>query len=228
MTFLKKIDWVKWFIIVLGVWLFIYQHPYKILVTLLVIVPLITLIIHGVIGSRPGISTLFNGVLNNKSTFSPVTHIGIATMALGYRVFTDYDAENTFKLLGVGLVATFALILLLFATHKLAVSKDDSFNFIFFAPLLLFYAPTSMFAINCVHDNTEPHVYQVKVVDKSSSKSSRSDGTHHVKVTSWIPNAEPVGIEVSLDTYHDVEEGDLVNVHVRDGLFGVGWYYVEP
>ena len=57
MTALKKIDWVKWFIVVLGVWLFIYPHPYKVLVTLLVVVPLITLIIHGVIGSRPSIST---------------------------------------------------------------------------------------------------------------------------------------------------------------------------
>jgi hypothetical protein len=228
---LKRIDWVKWVIITVGVWLIIYPHPYKALVTILVIAPMITLIIHGIVGNRPSISVLFDGVLDNKSSFSPITHFCWSFVLLGFRVFMDYDPENMFVMMGVGLVSAFIPCLLLLSTHRLADKKDEmaGSNYVLVGVMLLFYSPTSMFAINCVYDNTEPHKYQVKVIDKHSSRSSsKSGGDYHLKVTSWTHNSESISIEVSSDKYSDVEEGDTVIVHARDGLFGVGWYYIEP
>ncbi|NOS56514.1 MAG: hypothetical protein HOP37_09705 [Cyclobacteriaceae bacterium] len=227
---LKRIDWVKWLIITLGVWLIIYPHPYKALVTILVIVPMITLFIHGIVGNRPSISALFDGVLDNKSSFSPITHFCCSFILLGFRVFMDYDPENMFVMMGVGLVSAFIPCLILLSTHKLADKKDEmaGLNYVLLGLMLLFYPPTSMFAINCVYDNTEPHTYQVKVIDKDKSRSSsKSGGDYYLKVTSWTHNSEPISIEVSSDKYSDVEEGDTVIVHARDGLFGVGWYYIE-
>ncbi len=230
MEYLKRIDWVKWFIIVLGALLIFYPSPYRVLVTLLVITPMITLIIHGIIGKRPSISTLFDGVLNNESSFSPVIHLVFSTVLLGFRIFLDYDPESMFVVMGVGLVSTFISSIFLLLTHKLADRKDDmaGLNYTLLGLLLLFYSTTSMFAINCVYDNSEPHKYQVKVIDKDKTRSSgKSSGDYHLKVTSWSHHSEPVSVEVSSDKYGEVEVGDTVIVHARDGLFGVGWYYVE-
>ncbi len=230
MTDLKKIDWVKWFIIALGVWFVIYPQPYKALVTLLVLLPLSTIIIHGVIGRRPSISTLLDGVLDNKSSFSPITHALCAMIPLGFRVFMDYDPENMLVMIGIGLASTFASYLLVLSTHKHADKHDDSagLNYVIIGALLLFSSSTSMFAINCVYDNTEPHQYQVKVVDKYSSRaSSKSGADYNLKVTSWKKHSEILTIEVPSEKYNSVEKGDEVKVHVRDGLFGVGWYYIE-
>jgi multisubunit Na+/H+ antiporter MnhG subunit len=223
---LKKIDWVKWIIIALGAWLLVYPKPYKVLVTLLVVIPLITLIIHGVIGRRPTVSSLFDGLLDNQSSFSPVAHLTIAMVLLGFRVFIDYDPESMLRLLGVGLVSTFALCLLLLATHKIVTKEDDLSHFVMLSFLLLFFAPTSMFAINCVYHNTQPQVHQVKVLEKYRP-TSKPDADYYLKVASWLPDSEPVSIEVSLDKYYNAKEGDLVNVHVGEGLFRVGWYYIE-
>jgi hypothetical protein len=227
---LKRIDWVKWFIIALGAWLIIYPHPYKALVTLLVIVPLITLIIHGIIGKRPSITALIDDALSNKSSFSPITHLFCSSLLLGFSVFMDYESENMFVMMGVGLLATLVMSLLVLLTCKLEEMKDDlaGINYMIFGVTLLFYSPTAMFAINCVYDNTEPHTYQVKVIDKSSTGGlSKAGKDYHLKVTSWNNNTEPINIEVSLGKFHDVKAGDVVKVHVRDGLFGVGWYYIE-
>ena len=223
---LKQIDWIKWLIIALGVWLFFYPHPYTILVTTIVAIPLITLIIHGIRGRRPSLATLFDGIMDNKSRFSPLTHALCSTLAIGFRIFLDYDPENMFEMMGVGVLAILPLTLLLFITHK-PVDKNDepATYYVLLALLLLFYTPTSTFAINCLHDNTEPHVYNVKVVSKSKS-SSKSDADLYIDVASWTNHPDPVSIQVSPDKYYDVEEGDLVNVHVRDGLFGIGWWYV--
>jgi hypothetical protein len=227
---LKKIDWFKWLIITLGVWLIIYPHPYTALVTLLVFVPLITLSIHGIIGRRPSISTLFNGVLNNQSCFSPVTHLFCSFFLIAIRVFIDYDTENLLVFMSVGLLSTIVLVILLFLTHKLADKEDDTAapNYVILGLLLLFYSPTSMFAINCVYDNSEPKTYQVRVIGKTkSSIRSKGGSDYHLKVTSWTNDIDPVSIEVPSDKYYDVEEGDDVKVQVRNGLFGVGWYYIE-
>jgi|JI9StandDraft_1071089.scaffolds.fasta_scaffold165394_2 hypothetical protein len=223
---LKKIDWVKWIIIILGAWLLIYPKPYKVLVTLLVSIPLITLIIHGIMGKRPGISTLFQGLLNGASNFSPMTHMCFATILLGFRVFMDYDSESMLVFIGVGLVATLLLSLLLLSTHKPEGTEDDSFHFSILALLFLFYAPTAMFGANCVYDNTESQLSQVKVIEKFRPTSS-IDADYYLKVSSWSVNPEPIDIEVSFDKYHNAKEGDIVDVHVGKGLFGVGWYRVE-
>ncbi len=223
-----KIDWTKWLLIVLGIWLFLYPHPYKFLVTLLVVIPLITLIIHGAIGKRPRVSTLFEGISDNQSTFSPVTHLLCSTLALGFRIFLDYDPENMFVMLGIGALAIIPLAALVFVTHKPADPSDKSTttSYVLLTLLLLFYSPTATFAINCVHDNSEPHVYPVKVISKSRS-SSKGDADLYLDVESWKGDSEPVSIQVPSEKYYAAEEGSLVNVHVRDGLFGIEWWYVE-
>jgi hypothetical protein len=142
----------------------------------------------------------------------------------------DYDPENMFVLIGIGLLSAFIPCMLLLLTHKLADKNDEmaGLNYVLLGVILLFYAPTSMFAINCVYDNTEPHVYPVMVIDKDKSRSSsKSGGDYYLRVTPWTDQSEPISIEVSANTYSNVDKGDSVIVYTRDGLLGVGWYYIE-
>lgn len=222
---LKTIDWVKWIIAGLGVWLFVYPIPYNLLATLLVVIPLLTLVAHGVAAGRPGISTLFDGVMNNQSRFSPITHMIFAAVPLGFRIFRDYDPAHMGTVVLAGLAAALVVFLLVVATHRVAEPKKEPMNFFILGFVLLVYAPASMFTVNCLYDNHPPTRHQVDVLEKYRP-SSKADADYYLRVSSWDTGSEPVSIEVNPEQYHQSNAGDRVDIYVGEGLFRVGWYRV--
>lgn len=228
MKSILKIDWILLMIGALAIWITVYPYPLEFLTGGLIVLPIISILIHGMRG-RPSLSVLVENFFDKKSfKSSPLGHLALAGVALGYRVFESYEPDSFSKIIISGSAATLMMAALLFATHKQANLKEGlggiSYFLIFL--VLLFYSPTAMFAINCVYDYTSPNVYEVTVVD-TGRRTTQSGQTYTVKVTPWGDRTEPERVEVTPELYFDSEDGDKLNIKEKPGVFHVPWFYVE-
>lgn len=102
------------------------------------------------------------------------------------RVLIDFEFESFYSIVKVGTVGFLILLLLLGATHKL-VDKSNKNKWLIYLTVfgnISIYSYAATYGVNCVYDNSEPKIYQAKVIGKSISRGRRHT-TYYLKVEPW-------------------------------------------
>ena len=87
------------------------------------------------------------------------------------------------------------------------------------------YSYAGTYAANCTYDYSEPQVYQTPVLNKYIS---RGKTKHYlIEVAPWGHHYDTETIGVSGSQYDEISIGKTVSIDLKEGLFGIQWYYME-
>lgn len=224
-----KLSWLEYVTIGLGLWFLFYPKPYIILFSALLCMPILGLILNGMTG-RPSIASLVEISKDNNGNdeYDVADFIDYAAWIILFRVLIDYEFESFYSIIIPGTIAFIIMLMILFATHKVIEKTTKSKTWIYLSLIfnVLLYSYAGTYGANCVYDKSEPIVYNVKVVDKSISKSRRST-TYYVKVAPWGHHYDQEEISVSKNQYEEIQIGQIIKIDFKQGLFNIPWYYIE-
>jgi hypothetical protein len=224
---LHQLDWLEWISIGLCIWLWFYPHPYKLVFGLVLSLPIIGLILNGL--SRPNLASLVS-ISNQKDEdkYDLADFIEFPGLVILIRVLIDYEFESFYSILKVGTIGFIILLLILGATHKLVDKANPNKALIYLTVIgnIAIYSYAATYGINCVFDNSDPKVYQAKVIDKSISKGRRHT-TYYLRVEPWGHHRDAENISVATSQYNETEIGQTVSIDYKEGLLNIPWYYIE-
>lgn len=224
---LHKLDWLEWLSIVICIWFWFYPHPYKVAFTIVLVLPIIGLMLNGL--SRPSLASLVSiSTQSGKEKYDLADFIEFPGLVIFIRVLIDYEFESFYSIVKVGTVSLLILLLLLAATHKLVDKSNSNKWLIYFTVVgnITLYSYAATYGVNCVYDNSEPKVYQAKVIDKSISRGRRHT-TYYLKVEPWGSHHDAENISVASSQYANTEIGQTVSIDYKEGLLGIPWYFIE-
>lgn len=226
---LHKLDWLEWITIGIGLWFLFVAQPYKILLGILLIIPILGLILNGL--HKPSMASLVEIDLgkNGNKKYDVADFIDVAAWIILLRALRDFEFESFYSLLIPGTIAFSLILIILFSTHKLIEKSNRSkwwiYSSIIFNISLYSYAGT--YAANCAYDYSEPKVYETEVLDKRISEGKRGAKTYYIKVAPWGHHLDKEDIKVSKSHYKDLRKGDKVKMDLKKGLFNIPWFYIE-
>ncbi|NNV56064.1 hypothetical protein [Limnovirga soli] len=224
---LHKLDWLEWLSIGLCVWFWFYPHPYKVAFTIVLLLPILGLILNGL--SRPSLASLVSiSTQSGEEKYDLADFLEFPGLVILIRVLIDYEFESFFSIIKVGTVGFIIILLLLGATHKL-VDKTNKNRWLIYLTVvgnITIYSYAATYGVNCVYDNSQPKVYQAKVIDKSISRGRRHT-TYYLKVEAWGSHHDAENISVASSQYSDTEIGETVSIDYKEGLLGIPWYFIE-
>ena len=224
---LHKLDWLEWLSIGLCLWFWFYPHPYKVVFTIVLALPIVGLILHGL--SRPSLASLVSiSTADGKDKYDLADFIEFPGLIIFIRVIIDYEYESFYSIIKVGTVGFIILLLLLTATHKLVVTSNKNKFLIYLTVIgnIALYSYAATYGVNCVYDSSKPNVYQSRVIDKSISE-GRHHTTYYLKIEPWGHHYEAERISVTSSQYNSTKIGQKVSIDYKDGFLGIPWYYVE-
>lgn len=223
-----KLDWLEWITMGLGIWFFIYPVPYKPLFVVLMVIPILGMVLNGLKG-RPSIASLVEITQKDgEDKYDVADFIDFAAIAILVRVLKDFEFESFYSLILPGTIGFVLVLIILMATHRLAVHTTKNkfwiYGSLFLNVFLYSYAGT--YGINCVFDESAPKVYDVQVIDKRISKGRRHTA-YYLKVTPWGHHHDPENVSVSRSQYDETQIGETVKLDLKEGLFDIPWYFIE-
>ncbi len=80
---------------------------------------------------------------------------------------------------------------------------------------------------NCLLDKTSPTTYQVNIIDKHISHSSKGGNTYYLKINSWGPISAQKEVPVPVSFYNNVNANEIIAANLKQGFLGMRWYYVS-
>jgi hypothetical protein len=219
-------DWLEWLTGGLCIWLLIYPHPYTLVFTLVLTIPVIGLIVTGI--SRPSIASLVSiSVQDGKNKYDLADFIEFPGLIILLRVLLDFQFESFYSILKVGTIGFVILLVVLLVTHRLIQDSDNNKWVIYLSVIgnIAIYSYAGTYGVNCVYDNSNPKVYPTKVIGKSISYGKHT--TYYLKVEPWPLGSGSKEISVPSSQYNEIEIGQTVSIDYKKGLLGIPWYYVE-
>lgn len=225
---LHKLDWLEWLTICIAAWFFIYPKPYNLLLTLLLAIPIIGLLLNGL--HKPSMASLVEISVDKDGDdkYDVADFIDIAAWVILIRVLKDYEFESFYSLIIPGTISCIVVLTILFLTHKLISTTTRNkwwiYSSLIFNVSLYSYAGT--YAANCSYDFSTPTVYKSEVLNKTISRGRRST-TYRVEVAPWGHHYDKERISVSSKQFSELEVGDTINIDLKEGLFGIAWYFIE-
>lgn len=224
---LHKLDWLEWLTIGLCIWFWFYPHPYSVVFTVVLALPILGLIINGL--SRPSLVSLVSiSTQSGEEKYDLADFIEFPGLVILIRVLIDYEFESFYSIIKVGTVGFIILLSLLGATHKLVDKSNRNKWLIYFTVVgnIAIYSYAATYGVNCVYDNSQAKVYQAKVIDKSISRGRRQT-TYYLRVEPWGNHHDAENISVPSSQYADTEIGQTVSIDYKEGLLGIPWYFIE-
>ena len=225
---LHKLDWLEWTTIGLAIWFFIYPVPYKILLGVLLIIPILGLTLNGL--HKPSMASLVKiSVQNGEDKYDVADFIDIAAWVILVRVLIDYTFESFYSMIIPGTIAFAIILLILFFTHQRIEESNRNkcwiYTSLIFNVCLYSYAGT--YAANCAYDYSEPVVYKTAILDKYTYTSRKGGKRYYLEVAPWGHHYDKEKIKVSLTQYNETSVGDTINIDLKSGLFNIPWYFIE-
>ncbi len=223
-----KLDWLEKIAIVLCIWFLIYPQPYRILLGLLLLLPVLGLVLNGL--HKPSITSLveISKDENNKDTYDVADFIDLPALVILVRVVTDFEFDNIRSMLWPGVIACALIVIFLFATHKQVHESTKNKVWIYASVItsLGIYSFAGVYAANCGFDNSNPEIYRSAILEKNIHRSRKST-RYKVRIAPWGHHLDKETIAVSIEQYKELEIGDSVNIDLKKGLFNIPWYYIE-
>lgn len=224
-----QLDWLEWVTLTLGFWFLFYPEPYTFLFTTLLIIPVLGLILNGLNG-RPSIASLVEITKDDDGSdkYDVADFIDFAALILFVRVLIDFEFESLYSLIIPGAITFIVMLILLFTTHRLIDQTPKSKTWIYTSLVfnIFLYSYSATYGVNCVYDDSEPQVYDARVIDKTISRGRRHT-TYYIKVTPWGHHYDPEKISVPVSQYNKIKIGQTVKIDLKKGLFNISWYYIE-
>lgn len=225
-----KLDWLEKVTFALGLWFLFFPYPYKILFTVLLCIPVLGLILNGITG-RPSIASLVEISKDEEGDekYDVADFIDYAGWVILLRVILDFEFESFYSMIIPGTVGFMIVLLILFTTHKVIKESRKNKTWIYLSIIfsVFVYSYAATYGLNCVYDNSEPQVYEAKVVDKEISRSRKGGRTYYLKVSPWGHHYDNEKISVPRSQYDAITIGETVKIDLKKGLFNIPWYYVE-
>lgn len=206
---------------IIGVWAIIYPNPFKLAITMSMVVTLIGFIIMFIYNKSvefiaKGSSRPFVGVTIFLNS--------VVVAAMGF--FYSNSAYSTlfwrYCIICCAVIIFFMLIL-----KRDALKKAASLALV--VASILSYSMGIITNVNYLYDNSKPTVYSASVTEKEVYESGVK---FHVKLYQvWVSplgsSDENIRVIVSKEFYDEVYNDKEVQVCVQSGLFGLKWYYLE-
>jgi hypothetical protein len=168
---------------------------------------------------------------NNKSAFAVIAPAILLSAALlaflaitGFSTICNYSNfwEPAFTIFVITLV-------IVFWTSKKALqianSKIGSIIILVIFSGIFAYGAT-IFG-NHYFDESTAKEYDVTILDKSISTSSKGHKSYWIQLPAWGIMQNPKQNEVSHNFYDSIEIGDTVHVYLKMGKLGIPWYTIE-
>ncbi len=224
-----KLAWLEYLSIAMAAWFIFYPYPYKIVFTILLILPIVGLILNG-LNNRPSIASLVKITKNDDGSYEYeiADFIDVIAWVILLKVIFKYEFESIYSLAITGGVAACLMLILLYATHQFSTNEKFKRS-IYFRMILniLIYSYGATYGVNCIFDNSNPKKYEVTVIDKRTRTSSKSGDTYYLKVNPWGHHYDNEEISVSLSDYESTNIGNKVEIDLKEGLLGIPWFYVD-
>jgi len=208
-------------------WVMFYPQPYEWLMIILLIVPWVG--VYGTWYSR-GLIRL----TAKKGSGYPTLLLLILLPVVGllYAVLRDYSIYN---FSGKGWAILVAATLLTSAICIIACAKsiapEDRKGLIVFFVIIMSaaYSFGSVVFINCFYDRSEPEIWRAQVLQKRVSTGNYgTTSNYYLELSAWGRFKKGEDFEVPKKVYNDVNNGDTVNVFLRQGKWNIPWYWVTP
>lgn len=224
---LHKLNWLEYIAIGLSLWFLFYPMPYNILLVILLLMPFIGMFLNGL--ERPSIASLVEIDREAKNEYDVADFIDIPAAIILLRVLLDFETDSYLAILIAGTIALIAICLYLLITHQKIKDSNKDKWWIYSSIIFCFcmYSYSSVVAVNCVFDNSEPKIFKTEIIDKHISRSSKGRKIYYVKVKPWGHHYDAENISVPQTEYELLEINQKVNIDYYEGLLGIPWYYIE-
>jgi hypothetical protein len=224
---LHNFDWLDWASILLSGWFLFYPKPYEILFTIILILPIVGLVLHG--HAKPSLTSLITILKkeNGETDYNTASFIVLPALILILRMFLDYEIENLFELLIKGLIALVIFLLVVSIFYK-DIENDNKHQFTTYFVLIgnmAIYCFATIYGINCVYDNSKPEIYKSVVVDKSIYSGKHT--SYYLLVEPWSDNSDNNKIKVTEQKFYLTKIGDTATIERRTGLLKIPWHYID-
>lgn len=207
-------------------WFIILPFPYGVLLIVLVALPFIGIVVNGI--ERPSITTLVNFRKDGK--IDVADFIDLPAWVIAIRVFLDYNID-TFSAIAVsGSVMLVLILFVILLTHSPTFPDKIPKKATVLAALIInlaLYSYSSVVALNCQFDFSEPILYSTTVIDKHISSGTKRPTRYYLKVRPWGPHKEEENVRVPGYQFWGAAIGDSVSINYHEGLFGIKWYDVD-
>lgn len=224
---IHRLDWLDWLTVLLCIWFVLYPHPYGLLFTVILLLPIIGLILHGY--SRPSLTSLvtITTTKDNGTDVQTADFIVLPAIILSLRMLLDFEIENFYTLLLDGTI-TFIILLITIKVLYRNIERESKHKALTYFVVLgnvAIYSLAAVYGINCVYDHSEPMIYKVPIVNKSVYSGKHT--TYYLEVQSWRKLKDSEKITVAKSQYNEKRIGDTVNVVVEQGLLKIPWHFIE-
>lgn len=224
---LHQLNWLEYVAIGLSLWFLFYPNPYELLLIALLLLPLVGMFLNGL--HQPSIASLVEIDRAAKNEYDVADFIDIPAWVILLRTLLDFETDSYVTVILTGTVAFVAICLFLFITHKqISDSNKDKwwiYSSVIFS--LFIYSYSSVVAVNCVFDTSEPKVYDTEIIDKYISRGRRGSRNYYVKVKPWSHHYDVESISVTTKEYEQYQLYDKVKIEYKEGLLGIPWYYLD-
>jgi len=208
-------------------WVMLYPQPYEWVMIALLIAPWVA--VYGTWYSR-GLIRLTAKKGSGYPTL--LLFILLPVMGLLYAVLRDYSIYD-FPARGWMMLAATTLPvagLCILACAKSIAPEDRKGLIVFFVVVIsAVYSFGSIVFINCFYDRSEPEIWRAQVLRKRVSYGTYgTTADFYLELSAWGRFKTGEEVEVPKKVYNDVNNGDSVNIFLRQGKWKIPWYWVTP
>jgi hypothetical protein len=203
----------------LGGWAWFYPVPYRLVVSLLVLLPWVGL---AIVARSSGLFRI------DEKRNDPHPSVGVPFMLPGFvltlRVIRDMNfVEWSGPLYVSAALAVLLAIAAVMADHSL---KNRLGIVILLFVLSMSYGFGAGMEGNALLDHSKPSVYPTQIIEKQISNGRYR--SYDLYLARWGPRQDNDKVSVSRSFYESVGIGAIVCVSLRQGAFHVPWYIVQP
>jgi hypothetical protein len=203
----------------LGAWAWFYPVPYRLVVSLLVLLPCVSLVI---VFRSSGLFRI------DERRNDPHPNVAVAVMLPGFvlmlRVINDINLLEWTRPLYIAAVLAALLTVAAVMADRSLKSRRGTVILLFI--LSLSYGFGAGMEGNALLDHSKRSVYATQITEKEIS--SGRYRSYDLYLARWGPKQDTDKVSVARSFYDSVGIGDTVCVSLHQGAFHVQWYIVEP
>jgi hypothetical protein len=200
------------------IWAYLKPYPYNWVIGASAVLPFIVL----------GFAHRFRGEIQfdgkDQSVF-PNIHLALMgpSLALFLCALLDFNISKYDKVWAPFILfsTAFFIITVLMAEGIRRQTK----TLIMLGIFILAYGYGAVICLNCILDKSQPAICRTKIVGKKISSGYRHADEYIFTLSSWEPDSKEKEMNVGKDSYFRHEVGNSIDICLRNGQFGIPWFY---
>jgi uncharacterized protein YxeA len=144
-----------------------------------------------------------------------------------FAIISDYNIYDYGRAFWMSLLILSLLVLLAWAIACNAAMTGEPNRPAILLVLFLFaaaYSYSLLIFSNCDYDRSTPQISRVEVTSKYSHHGKST--SYFLELSRWGRFSEGNRVQVSSSFYRLVNQGDSLDVHLKEGKWGIPWYEV--